>query len=92
MTNTLLTSRAFVYGIRAIGRRSFVDDNPFILNEGTSLCVRMKLECIESVKYSSSTTFPSLNFALKSHQSEDHQANTQKEFHVTSKYSKKKST
>lgn len=84
MTNTLLTSRAFVYGIRAIGRRSFIDENPFILKEeSASLRVHMKLECIEGVKYSSFTTFPSLNFASKSHQSEDHQANTQKEFHAT---------
>lgn len=53
MTTTPLTSSAFDYGIRAIGRRTFVDESPFISNEESlSLCVHMQLECIENVKYS----------------------------------------
>lgn len=71
MTNSPLTRRIFVSRIIAIGRSS-VNENPFILNEvSPSLRVHLKPEYIETVKYSDSTAFCSLNFTFRSRQIED---------------------
>lgn len=91
MTTTPLTSSAFDYGIRAIGRRTFVDESPFISNEESlSLCVHMQLECIENVKYSQhcNLLLPKFCTELASKRGSPGQNYQKKVFCTTSKYSR----